>query len=167
MHPIHSIRLKTHVLGRFGPFCYSTKVVAKLADQVPLTPKFAKRNCFPIFSQRTHLIVSIGPKTHVLGRFGPFRYCTKVSAKLAEQVPLTHKFAKQCRLWIFHNERTRSTPLDPKLMFWSISYCFITARKWWEHPSQRYTHAYYAARTNDKSSCTRAKLSGKLVPRCP
>src|SRR6185503_10385331 len=33
--------------------------------------------------------------------------------------------------------------------------------------SQRYTHAYYAARTNDKSSCTRAKLSGKLVPRCP
>jgi hypothetical protein len=46
------------------------------------------------FSQRTHLIHSIGPKTHVLGHFGPFRYCTKVVAKLAEQVPLTHKFAK-------------------------------------------------------------------------
>jgi hypothetical protein len=98
MHPIHSIRTKTHVLGRFGPFRYSTKVVAKLADQVPLTTKFAKRNCFKIFSQRTHPILSIGPKTHVLGHFKPFRYCTKVLAKLAEQVPLTHKFAKQCRV---------------------------------------------------------------------
>jgi hypothetical protein len=29
-----------------------------------------------------------------LGHFGPFRYCTKVDAKLAELVPLTHKFAK-------------------------------------------------------------------------
>jgi hypothetical protein len=46
------------------------------------------------FSQRAHAIHSIGPKTHVLGRFGPFRYCTKVDAKLAELVPLTHKFAK-------------------------------------------------------------------------
>jgi hypothetical protein len=46
------------------------------------------------FSQRTHVIHSIGPKTHVLGRFGPFRYRTKVDEKLAELVPLTHKFAK-------------------------------------------------------------------------
>jgi hypothetical protein len=29
-----------------------------------------------------------------LGRFGPFRYCMKVDAKLAELEPLTHKFAK-------------------------------------------------------------------------
>jgi hypothetical protein len=46
------------------------------------------------FSQRTHPIHSIGQKTHVLGHFDPFRYCTKVDAKLAELVPLTHKFAK-------------------------------------------------------------------------
>jgi hypothetical protein len=36
----------------------------------------------------------IGLKTHVLGRFGPFGYWKKVDAKLAELVPLTHKFAK-------------------------------------------------------------------------
>ena len=24
--------------------------------------------------------------------------------------------------WIFRNERTRSTPLDPKLTFWGVSY---------------------------------------------
>jgi hypothetical protein len=46
------------------------------------------------FSQRAHPIHSIGAKTHILGRFGPFCYCTKLDAKLAELAPLTHKFAK-------------------------------------------------------------------------
>jgi hypothetical protein len=64
-----------------------------------------------------------------LGRFGPFRYSTKADAKLAELVPLTQKFAKQSRVRIFRNERTRSTPLDRKLMFSGISDSFVTARK--------------------------------------
>jgi hypothetical protein len=81
-----------------------------------------------LFSQGTHPIHSIGPKTHVLGRVGPFLYCTKVDAKLAGLEPLTHKFAKQTLLLIFRNERTRSTPMDPKLMFWGISDRFVTAR---------------------------------------
>jgi hypothetical protein len=51
-----------------------------------------------LFSQRTQLINSIGRKTHVLGHFGQFLYCTIVDAKLAELVPLTHKFAKQSRV---------------------------------------------------------------------
>jgi hypothetical protein len=58
------------------------------------------------FSQRTHPIHSISAKTHVLGHFGPFRYRTKVDAKLAELVPLTQKFAKQSRVGIFRNEHT-------------------------------------------------------------
>jgi hypothetical protein len=73
------------------------------------------------FSQRTHPIYSIGHKTHVLGRFGPFRYCTKADAKLAELVALTQKFAKQSCNVNFHHEHTQSTPLDPKLMFWGVS----------------------------------------------
>jgi hypothetical protein len=64
-----------------------------------------------------------------LGRFGPFRYYTKVDSKLAEQGLLTDKFSKQSRVRIFGNERTRSTPLDPKLMFWGVSDRFVTARK--------------------------------------
>jgi hypothetical protein len=36
----------------------------------------------------------LDPKLMFLGRFGPFRYCTKVDAKLAKLAPLTHKFAK-------------------------------------------------------------------------
>jgi hypothetical protein len=39
-----------------------------------------------------------------LGRFGPFRYCTKVDAKLAELVALSHKFAKQIHAGLFRNE---------------------------------------------------------------
>jgi hypothetical protein len=53
----------------------------------------------------------------------------KVDAKLAELVPLTHNFAKQSRVRIFRNERTRSTQLDPKLMFWGIPDRFVIARK--------------------------------------
>jgi hypothetical protein len=81
------------------------------------------------FSQQTYPIHSIGPKTHILGRLRPFRYCMKVVAKPAELAPLTHKFSKQSRVWIFHNERSGSTPLDQKLMFWGISDRFVIARK--------------------------------------
>jgi hypothetical protein len=93
------------------------KVDAKLAELVPLSHKFAKESRVGIFWQRTHPIHSIEPKTHVLKRFGPFRYGMKVDAKLDVLVPLSHTFAKQSRVRIFHNERTRSTPLDPKLMY--------------------------------------------------
>jgi hypothetical protein len=74
-------------------------------------------------------IHSIGPKTHVLGRFEPFRYCMKVDAKLVELVPLSYKFTKQSRVLIFRNERTRSTPFDPKLIFLGVSDYFVTAQK--------------------------------------
>jgi hypothetical protein len=81
------------------------------------------------FSQRTHPIHSIGPKTHVFRRFGQFCYCTKVDAKLSELVLLSRKFAKQSRVGISRNQRTRATSLDPKLMFWGVSDRFVTARK--------------------------------------
>jgi hypothetical protein len=135
-HLIHSIGPKTNVLGHFGPSRYCTKVNAKLAEQVPLTHTFAKWSFFEIFRNErmwSTPILSIGPKTHVLGRFGPFRYCMKVVAKLAEPVPLMHKFAKQSRVWNFRNERTRSTALDRKLMFWGVSDRFVTARKSWQN----------------------------------
>jgi hypothetical protein len=73
------------------------------------------------FSPRTHPIHSIGPKTHVLGCVEPFCYCTEVDAKLAEPLPLAHKFANQSRFRIFRNELTRPTPFDSKLIFWGVS----------------------------------------------
>ena len=48
-----------------------------------------------------------------------FGCLTKLGAKRAE---LVQKFMPRSRVGIFRNERTGSTPLDPKLMFWCVSY---------------------------------------------
>ena len=45
---------------------------------------------------------------------GPFGCLTKLGAKRAE---LGQMFVPRSRIGIFRNEHTRSTPLDPKLMF--------------------------------------------------
>ena len=50
---------------------------------------------------------------------GPFGCLSKLSAKRAE---LVQKFVPRGRVRIIHNECTRSTLLDPKLMFWCVSY---------------------------------------------
>ena len=52
-------------------------------------------------------------------RSGPFGCLTKLDAKRAE---LVQKFVPRNCVGLFCNERTRSTPLDPKLTFWCISY---------------------------------------------
>jgi len=43
----------------------------------------------------------------------------KLGAKRAE---LMQKFVPRSRIGIFRNKSTRSSPLDPKLMFWCVSY---------------------------------------------
>ena len=53
---------------------------------------------------------------------GLFRYFTKLGAKHARLVQLMQKFVTRCLVGIFHKERSRSTPLDPKLMFWCDSF---------------------------------------------
>ena len=49
---------------------------------------------------------------------GPFGCLTKLGARRAEQV---QNFVPQSRVGIFRNERTRSTALDPKLMYWCVA----------------------------------------------
>jgi hypothetical protein len=48
----------------------------------------------------------------------------------AELMPLTHKFAKRCCVRIFCNERTRSNPLDPKLMFGVFRTILLLHERW-------------------------------------
>src|SRR6185437_14105503 len=50
---------------------------------------------------------------------GPFGCLTKLGAK---RDGLVHKFVPRSRVGIFRNECTRSTPLDPKLPVWCVSY---------------------------------------------
>ena len=44
---------------------------------------------------------------------------TKLGSKHCE---LVQKFVRRGRFGVFNDERTRSTPLDPNLMFWCVSY---------------------------------------------
>jgi len=48
---------------------------------------------------------------------GPFSCLTKLGAKRAE---LVQNFVPRSRVGIFRNERTRSIPVDPKLMVWCV-----------------------------------------------
>jgi len=50
---------------------------------------------------------------------GPFGCLTKLGVIRAE---LVQKFVPQSCVGIFRNERTQSTPLDPKMTFWCVSY---------------------------------------------
>src|SRR6185312_5811768 len=55
----------------------------------------------------------------IWGHLGSFGCLMKFGAKRAE---LGKKFVPRSRFRIFRNECTRSTPLDPKQMFWCVSY---------------------------------------------
>jgi hypothetical protein len=78
---------------------------------------------------------------------GPFGCLTKPDAKWDE---LVQKFVPRSRVGIFRNEPTRSTPLDPKLTFWSVSYYFGA-------------FGTFGCRT--KLVAKRAELVQKFVPR--
>ena len=60
--------------------------------------------------------------------FGPIGCLMKHGAKRAE---LVQKFVPRSRIGIFHNKRTQSTPLNPKLMFWCVSYHLGAFRTVW------------------------------------
>ena len=49
---------------------------------------------------------------------GSFRNCIKLDAKQGELVQLIQKFVPRSHVRISRNERTQSTPLDPKLICW-------------------------------------------------
>ena len=65
---------------------------------------------------------------------GPFGCLTKLGAKRAE---LVQKFVPRSRVGIFHNERTRSIQVDPKLMFWCILFYLGALRIVWLHYETR------------------------------
>src|SRR6185503_9452854 len=105
-----------------GPFGCLTKLGAKLVE---LEQKFVPRSCIGIVrnecTRSTHWALNscFGEFHIVLVHLGPLGCLTKLGAKRAE---LVQKFVPRSRMGIFRNERTRSTPLDPKLMFWCVSY---------------------------------------------
>ena len=105
-----------------GPFGCLTKLGTKRAE---LVPKFVPGCRVGIFRNKHTRSTPLDPKltfwcvSTIWVHPGPFGCFTKLGAK---QVELVQKFVPRSRVGIFLNERTRSTPMDPKLMFWYISY---------------------------------------------
>ena len=60
------------------------------------------------------------------------------------------KFVSRSRVRIFRNELTRSTPLDPKLTFWCVSY---------------YLDAFGTVWLSYKTRCKTGELVQKFMPR--
>ena len=90
------------------------------AKRDELMQKFVPRSRFGIFRNECTRSTPSDPKL-TFGVFrtiwvhsGPFGCLTKLGAK---RVELVQKFVPRSRVGIFRNERTRSTLLDPKLMF--------------------------------------------------
>ena len=86
--------------------------------------------------------------------FGPFRYCTKLGAKRAKLVQLMQKFVQRCLVTIFWNERSRSTPLDPKLLFGA----FLSV---WGH-----LEPFCYCMKLDAKRAKLVQVMQKFVPRC-
>ena len=80
------------------------------------------------FSKPTLPIHTIDPKlmfscvSFHLGAFGTIMLLHKLDAKHSKLVQLIQKFVPRCLIRNFRNERSRSTLLEPKLMFWCISF---------------------------------------------
>src|SRR6185437_2626385 len=68
------------------------------------------------------LISCFGAFLSVWVHLRPFCFYTKLATKRAKLVQLMQKFMPRCLVRIFRNECSRSTPLDPKLMFLCVSF---------------------------------------------
>ena len=99
-----------------------------------LVQKFVPRSRVGIFRNEGTRSTPLDPKlmfcciSYYLGAFGAVWLLTKLGTKRAE---LVQKFVPGCCVGFFRNERARSTPLDPKLMFWCVSYNFCAFGTIW------------------------------------
>ena len=128
-HPIHPIGPKSDFLVRFVPFgCIRGRLVV-LRNSVQNRLNKCKSSCHEVASEffatnapdppHWTLNLCFGVIHIIWVHLGPFGCLMKIDAKRAEQV---QKFVLRSRVGIFRNERIRSTPLDPNLMFWCVSY---------------------------------------------
>ena len=105
-----------------GPFGCRTKLGAKRAE---LVQKFVPRSRIRIFRKERTRSAPLDPKLmfccvlYYLVAFGTIWLPYEIRCKTGE---LVQKFVPRSRIGIFRKERTRSTPLDPKLTFWCVSY---------------------------------------------
>ena len=111
------------------PFLYCTKLGAKWANLVQLMQEFVPQSLIRISRNGRSRSTQLDPKlmfscvSFFLGAFGTIMLLLhKLDAKHSKLVQLMQKFVPRCLIRNFCNERSRSTPLKPKLMFWCDSF---------------------------------------------
>ena len=122
-------------LYRSGAFWNSFSTARNLVQNAPNWCNYFKSSCNDVLLE---FFATNAPDPHnwtpsscfhtllsIWVHLGPFRYHTKLKAKRAKLVQLIQKFVQQHLVRIFRNERSRSTSLDPKLMFWCVSFCLV------------------------------------------
>ena len=142
-----------------GLFGYITKLDGKITK---LLQKFVPRSRVGIFRNEHTRSTPLNHKLTfwcVSYHSGPFGCLTKLGAKRGE---LVQKFVPRSRVQIFRNERTRSTPFDPKLMFWCISYLLGAFRTVWLPYETRCKTGRTS--TKDRATKSRRKFSQQTHP---
>ena len=104
------------------------KLDAKHSKLVQLMKKFVPRCLIRNFRNEHPRSTPLEPKL----MFGCVSLCSgalwnsfATTRNLVQNAPnctLMQKFVQQCLVRFFRNEHSRSTPLDPKLMFWCVSF---------------------------------------------
>ena len=118
------------------------KLGAKRAELVQLMQKFMLQSCLRIFATKALDAPHWTPNScfvafhRVWVHLEPFCYCMKLGAKWTELVQIMQKFVPRCCVRIFRNEHIRSAPLDPKLIFWCVSYYLGKILRSEEHTSE-------------------------------
>ena len=143
----------SYYLGAFGIVCCVTTLSSKWAK---LVQKFVPWSRVWIFCNKRTRSTPLDPKLMfwwfctILVHSRPLSCLTKLGAKQAKLVP---KFLPGCRVGVFRNEHTRSTPLDPKLTFWCVSnYLGASGTVW-----LLYKTRYKTGRTSAKVRATKSR----------
>ena len=119
-------------LFQFGCFWNRFATTRNLLQNTPNWRNYCKSSChdvllefFEMNAPDPHhwtLNSCFGTFLSVWVHMEPFRYCTKLAAKRAKLVQFMQKFRPRCLVKFFCNDHSRSTLLDPKIMFWCVSF---------------------------------------------
>jgi len=116
------------VWGHLEPFCYRMKLAAKRAKLVQVMQKFVPRCLVRSFCNERSRSTPLDPKLMFgcvslhSGAFGTVSLLHETRCKWANLVQLMQEFVPQSPVRISRNRRSRSTQLDPKLMFSCVSF---------------------------------------------
>ena len=121
----------SYYLGAFGTLWLSYETRCKMGRPSAKVRARSRVGMFRnVHTRSTHW--TINWRFDALGNIwvhsGPFGCLTKLGIKWAE---LVQKFVPRSRVGIFHKEHTLSTPFDPKLTFWCVSYYLGTFGTVW------------------------------------